>query len=164
MPFSRRKLAPIQSEKHETTWSNIAQNASTAVTVDLMEGQTPGNVTTGTECEIGSRITWFYLEFHFSAESITSTKVIHWFIAREPFGTNLSGPSSYYQTDKKFIIKRGMEMLPKDVSTVFKRIIAIRVPRHLQRIGRDDKWIFKYICSSAESINACGIAISRPES
>ncbi len=127
-----------------------------------MKGQTPLNVSAGNEDVIGSKVKWIYLEFQFSAETITSTKIIHWYVGRKPAGNALAIPSLYYDPDKRFIIKRGMEMLPKDVNHVVKRIVPVKVPPHLQRLGRDDEWVFSYVASSTETINACGFAITRP--
>ncbi len=162
MVFRRRLQAPIQSEKHEVQWSNLNQNAGTTITVDLITAVTPANVNLGTETEVGAVVKWLYLEFQFSAETITNTKIIHWSISKEPFGTNISNPNTYYAIDKRFIVKRGMEMLPKSVNTIIKRIIMIPVPKKMQRMGRDDKWTFKYVASLTETINACGFFICKP--
>ncbi len=127
-----------------------------------MKGQTPLNVSTGTEEVIGAKVKWFYLEFQFSAETITVTKVIHWFLAREPAGNTIQNPNGYYDPDKRFVIKRGMEMLPKDVNHVIKRAFFVKVPPGLQRLGRDDNWVFKYVSTSSNTMNSCGISICRP--
>ncbi len=50
-------------------------------------------------------------------------------------------------------------MLPKDVNHVVKRIIGVPIPPRFKRIGDADVITFDYIASSAETINACGIAI-----
>ncbi len=160
--MARRRYAPIQSEKKETTWSNLGQNASTPQEITILKGVVDASLNVGTEAQIGSKVPWLYLEFHFSPASTGNANVIHWFIAKKPFDTELANPNLYYQVDKRFIIKRGMEMLPVNVSTVFKRIIAVKVPRHLQRLGRDDTWVFKYIASSTETINACGFSVCKP--
>ncbi len=52
-----------------------------------------------------------------------------------------------------------MEMLPKDASTVFKRIFVVKVPRKFQRMAQNMNIEFRYIATSTEAINACGIAI-----
>ncbi len=158
-----RNAAPIQSEKHEVTWSNLAEDASTpGTTVQILKGQTPLNVSAANEEVIGAKVKWFYFEFQFSAETITTTKIIHWMLARKPAGNALQLPTSYYDADKRFIIKRGMEMLPKDVNHVIKRAFFVKVPPGLQRLGRDDEWIFQYISTSANTQNSCGFAICRP--
>ncbi len=154
--------APIQSEKHEVSWSNLAQDASSVIPIQICKGQTPLNVSVGNEDVIGVSIRWFYFEFQFSAETITNTKIIHWQFVRRPADNVVGIPSTYYTADKRFIIKRGMEMLPKDVNHVIKRVFSIKVPKHLQRLGRDDVWEFQYIATSAETINSCGFAIYRP--
>ncbi len=160
MPFrSRNFLRPIKSDKHEITWSNLAQDAGSVKNIALVVPVASADKNTNTECEIGSHVKSIYFEFHFSAETITSAKVIHWKFFAQAGGETISTPALYYQTDRSRISKRGMEMLPKDVSTVFKRIFVVKVPRHQQRITATTFYTFSYICSSAETINACGIAI-----
>ncbi len=154
--------APIQSEKHEITWSNLVQDASSTQFIQVCKGQTPLNVSAGNEAVIGVSIRWFYFEFQFSAETVTSTKIVHWQFVRRPADNSVGIPSTYYTPDKRFIIKRGMEMLPKDVNHVVKRVFSVKVPKHLQRLGRDDTWEFQYVASSNQTINACGFAIFRP--
>ncbi len=131
--------------------------------ITLAKGTQAADVTdsVGTEVQTGATIPWLYFEFHFSAENVTSTKVIHWVIAHEPFGSNTSTPSTYQTITRKHILKRGMEMLPKDVGTVFKRIFTVKIPKRYQRLGISDEFTFNYTSSSAESINACGINIFR---
>ncbi len=158
MPF-RRNLRPIKSEKHEQTWSNLAQDASSAITIPIADAKK--DPTASTEIEIGDHIKWIYFEFHFAAQTTTSPKVIHWWVSKRPFSTASGSPAVYDQVDKRMILKRGMEMLPSDLATVFKRIFVVKVPRGMQRFGDTDELEFKYICSSAETINACGIAIFR---
>ncbi len=112
-----------------------------------------------TECAIGAHIRSIYLEFHFSAEVTTSPKVIHWTIEGLLPGQSGTVPSTYYQSQRSEIFKRGMEMLPSDQSTVYKRIIVVKVPKKFQRVQESSGLVFRFICTSAETINACGIAI-----
>ncbi len=158
MPFRK---APIVSQKHENAWSNIGQNASSAIKIVIAKATEYQNLGTATpeEVAIGSRIGVIYLEFHFSAETITNTKVIHWQVVKEPFNTNPTNPILYNQDNKRFIFKRGMEMLPKDVATVFKRIVTVKLPYKSRRMGQNDQITFQYQCSLTETINACGISI-----
>ncbi len=159
MPFFRRRLAPYKTDKHEITWSNLAQNASAAIVILLATGVTASLKNASTEVLIGSKITGVYLEFHFSAQTVTNPKVIHWIIEKLGANETSTTASSYYQQGRNHILKRGMEMLPADVSTVFKRIIFVRIPRGFQRVGEGENLRFKYQSSSAETINACGFAI-----
>ncbi len=101
---------------------------------------------------------------HFSAQTVTNPKVIHWDVFKNP-GNNISGvvPSLYGQDYKKFIMKRGMEMLPADRSAVFKRVFVVKMPRRYRRMDLGDTLILHYICSSAEPINACGFALTKVE-
>ncbi len=158
-----QRSAPIQSRKHEITWVNLSQDNAVATTVVLAKGTQAGDITdaTGNEVQTGAIIPWIYFEFHFAAEDITAAKVVNWTIAKEPFGTSLGNPNLMQLTTRRFVIKRGMEMLPKDVSTVFKRIFTVKIPRRYQRLGIGDELVFKYITSSTQTINACGIAIFR---
>ncbi len=162
MPYGRRSsLHPIKTDKHEVTWTNLAQDASSATFIGLTRGVTAADKNLSTECMVGSHVKSIFLEFHFSANVVTNPKVIHWIIIARP--ANLSPaaitPSLYYQIGRKYIIKRGMEMLPKDLGTVYKRIIVVKIPRVYQRVGLDDALNFVYIATSTEAINACGIAI-----
>ncbi len=161
MPYSRRALAlrPVNSIKHEITWSDLAIDASAIIVKDIAIGVEPPDKNLATEVAIGSTVRSIYFEFHFSAQTTTNPKVIHWTIGKEPFGTNLGSPSSYNTIDRRFIFKRGMEMLPADKSTVFKRIFVVRIPPRFRRIGDNDKLFLRYISTSAETINACGFAI-----
>ncbi len=153
--------APIKSDKHEVTWSNLAQDASTTQGIQLSFAVPSANKDASTEVEVGSHIKAFFLEFHFSANVITNPKVIHWIVIRKPGNLVLLSetPSLYYQRGRKFIIKRGMEMLPKDAGTVYKRLFVVRIPKVYQRQGDGDAFELRYVSTSAEAINACGICI-----
>ncbi len=113
------------------------------------------------EVETGSHIKSIYFEFHFSAEVITSPKVLHWAVHVRPQNLSAAGntPALYYQNGRNLILKRGMEMLPKSNTTLFKRVFVVRIPRKYQRIAEGDTFNFSYTCSSTETINACGFAI-----
>ncbi len=162
MPYGRQRgmgLRPIKSDKHESTWSNLSQNASSVVNINLITAVNPADKNTGIEVEIGSAVKGIYLEFQFSAEAITSTKIIHWKVAMSREGQTFSTPATYYQADRSQILKRGMEMLPKSVNTIIKRIIYVPIPRSFQRMKDNNQFFFSYIASSSETINSCGIFI-----
>ncbi len=161
MPFFRRsRLRPITTEKHEVTWSNLAQDAGTAtIVINLATGVASADVNNSTEVEIGNHVNWIYFEFHFSAEVITTTKVIHWQIIANPHGDTTHTGNSYNTEAKNQVLKRGMEMLPKDAGTVFKRIVVVRIPRGIARMAAGNKLDFIYQCSSTATINACGFAV-----
>ncbi len=154
----------IQSDKHEITWSNLAQNASVTQGIELTKAVQPSAKNTATEVAIGSKIFGIYLEFHFSAEEIGVAKVIHWKVEVIPPNTTVSVANSYYQTDRAYVIQRGMEMLPKSVSTVYKRIVFVRIPRIYQRQKEGQIISFRYQSTSTETINACGIGIYKEKS
>ncbi len=159
MVFRRRGGAPLKTDKHEITWSNLAQNASAVQAIQLARGTVAADKNLGNEVLIGSKITRIYLEFHFSAETTTNPKVIHWKVEKLDANQTTTTPSTYYQLGRNHILQRGMEMLPSDQSTVFKRIVSVKIPRGFQRMGQDESIHFRYISTSAETINACGIAI-----
>ncbi len=160
MPFhSRNFLRPVKSDKHELTWSNLAQDASSVQVIVLAKGTDSADKNASTEVEVGAAIRSIYFEFHFSANVITNPKVIHWFVVGKRTGETIGTPSTYYTDERSSIFKRGMEMLVKDTSTVFKRIFVVKVPKKFQRIAKNMNIEFRYIATSAEAINACGIAI-----
>ncbi len=154
----------IQSDKHEVTWSNLSQNAATTQGVTLSTAVQPSAKNLSTEVGIGSRIFGIYLEFHFSPQDTGVAKVIHWKVEVIPPNTTVSVANSYYQTDRAYIIQRGMEMLPNSVGTVYKRIVFVRIPKIYQRQKDGQVISFRYQCTSSELINACGIAIFKEKS
>ncbi len=158
MPF-RRSLRPIKSDKHENTWSNLGQNASTVQTVTIAQGTVSADKNSATEVEIGSRVNSIYFEFHFSPAQTGNANVVHWEILIYPSGLTPPAPNVYYQTNRSMIIKRGMEMLPVNVATVFKRIFVVKIPNSKRRMTDGSIIQFRYIASSTQTINACGIAI-----
>ncbi len=153
------KLRPVKSEKEEITWSDLAINASTVQRKAIVTAV--DSPTTAGQVEIGDTVSSVYFEFHFSAQVVTNPKVIHWTIQKVPAGIAAmkQTPSTYDEKVKRFIFKRGMEMLPASQSTVFKRIFVVRIPPRFKRFGDGDLLEFSYISTSTETINACGIAI-----
>ncbi len=159
MPFRRNRGPPPNIEKHEVVFTDLAIDASTEQSITIAQGVDASSKNTDREVLIGSRITRLYMELNVAAQTITNPKVLHWMIFKSPFGTTLPAPSLYNQTSKRFIIQRGMEMLPKDVGTVFKRILSIKIPKRYQRMGDNDFLVFKYIATLAETINICGFFV-----
>ncbi len=162
MPYSRFRPV-VKTDKHEIAWSNLAQDAGAVQSITLSLAVSSADKDTSTEVEIGSRIKSIYFEFHFSANVVTNPKVIHWIIIGVKPGETIQSPALYYQTSRATIFKRGMEMLPKDLSTVFKRIFVARVPKKFLRQTDNFQLQFRYICTSTEAINACGFAIYKEE-
>ncbi len=161
MPFHRGPRPVIKSDKHEITWSNLAQDASSVKSVVLAVGVKSPDQNLASEVEIGSRINSIYFEMNIAAQVITNPKVFHWEILLRPAGLDPAAgtPSLYYQIGRNLVIKRGMEMLPSDVGTVFKRIFVVRIPKKGIRVGEGDVITVRYIVSSSETINFCGFAI-----
>ncbi len=149
----------IVSNKHEVTFTHLAQDSSTKQTVPLTIAVDAADKNNSTEVSIGSRITWIFCEFNISAEAVTVVKTVHWAIRYIPSGQVSSGPNQLFGTDRAFVIKRGMEMLPKDVSTVYKRVFTVKVPRKYQRQTDNGSFVFEYVASSTNTMNACGIFI-----
>ncbi len=167
MPMSRRslRLRPVKSEKHELTWSNLGENASTVKSVVLITG-TAGEPSLATDVETGSRVNSIYLEFNLNGVDNSGTvQVFHWMVYKSPAGSfGVVDPAIYDTASKRFILKRGMEMLPEiplgsggTVQT--KRVFVVKLPPRIRRIGESDNLILSYKSTSASGINFCGIGI-----
>ncbi len=170
MPGYRKgnSLRPINSQKHENTFSFLGQNASASQTVNLIVGTERGTIATATpeEVQIGAKVSSIYFEFNLNGvDNSTVAQIIHWMIIKNP-NSQISGidPALYNKDFKSKILKRGMEMLPQNpigsggvVQT--KRIFVVRIPRGLSRFGQNDKLQFVYKSTSASAINICGIHI-----
>ncbi len=170
MPGYRRlsALRPINSQKHENTWSFLIHNASTVQTIVMIKGVERGGIATATpeEVQIGAKVSSIYIEFNLNGvDNSGSAQIFHWQIMKNPNNQIASpDPSLYNTTFKSKIIKRGMEMLPEipigsggTVQT--KRIFVVKIPRGMQRFGDNDRLEFIYKSTSASSINFCGITI-----
>ncbi len=160
LPYRRAfSIRPVKSEKTETTFSHLQQDSSGVQNVVLSTAiQNPNSAN---EVDIGATIKWIFFEVNLGAETITNPKIVHWIIWKNPQGALTQTPSSPDPTTKRWIVKRGMEMLPKNVSTVTKRIGSVRVPKWMQRMAEGDIWTFSYIVTSAKTVNVCGIFIYR---
>ncbi len=168
MPYRRAmSLRPVKTEKHEGTWSNLAQNASTTQAVDLITTASAEPVL-ATDVETGSKVKSVYIEFNLNGVDNSGTaQVFHWLIAKNPnnqFTITVFDPLLYDQAIKSKILKRGMEMLPEiplgSGGTVqVKRIFVIKIPRFMNRFAENDKLTLYYRSSSASGVNFCGISI-----
>ncbi len=160
MPRFRKDLHPINQEKHEITWSNIGQDAGTAtIEIPLVDTVALADTNSATEVPRGAHVKWIYFEFHFSAAQTGNVNVIHWKIVKNPNNSQAVTGNSYNLAEKSWVMKRGMEMLPVNVTTVFKRVFVVKVPKKMQRMAVDDEINFLYQASSTQTINACGFAI-----
>ncbi len=159
MPFFRRSQGITKRDKHEVVWSNLIQNAVTKQQIILASTVDVGAKDGPTECAVGSHVKFIYLEFNLSAEDVSVPKTLQWSVQVLPPGQVSTSPALYYQDQRSYIIQRGMEMLPKDVGTVFKRIVAIRIPKAYQRRKQGDFIVFNYIASDASTVNVCGFAV-----
>ncbi len=153
-------VAPLKTDKHEVTWSQLAADMGTAkVDVTFANAVAAEDKGSTTECMVGSHVDSIYVEMNIAAEAITNPKVLHWSIQCRPNGFASSDPILYYQVARSQIIKRGMEMLPKNVATVYKRMFVVRIPKKARRMSMSDIISITFKCSSTEAINVCGIAI-----
>ncbi len=167
MPYSRKamSLRPVKSEKHEDTWSNLGENASSVKSIELIDTAS-GEPATANEVEVGSKVRSIYIEFNLNGVDNSGTvQVFHWQIYKNPSGAfSILDPASYDTAFKKHILKRGMEMLPEiplgsggTVQT--KRVFVVRIPPRMNRFGEADKLVLSYKSTSSSGINFCGIAI-----
>ncbi len=154
-------LRPVNSEKHENTWSLIGSDLSGSTSIRLAIGTVSADKNAADEVEVGSHIKSVYFEFNVSAKVITNEKVFHWTVHLRPQNLTAAGvtPTLYYQSGRNLILKRGMEMLPKDAGTVYKRIFVVRIPPKWQRFGEGDVLTISFQATSAETMNFCGFTI-----
>jgi len=130
-----------------------------AVTNTIAVGTDSADVNTATEVHIGSRVNSVYVEFNVAAQTTTNPKVFHWkVIAIPPVSATMSAPTSYFAIDRSFILKRGMEMLPSDVATVFKRMFVVKLGKYRRMLDGGTIALVGQ-CSSTETINWCGFTI-----
>jgi len=158
-------LRPVKTEKHETTWSNLGENASTVKSVVLIK-TTAGEPAVGNDVETGSQVKSIYVETNLNGVDNSGTvQVFHWMIYKNPTTSfAVLDPTTYDSSFKRFILKRGMEMLPEiplgsggTVQT--KRIFVVKIPKVYHRFGELDQLVLSYKSTSASGINFCGIAI-----
>ncbi len=161
MPFRNRNyLRPIITEKHEVTWSLLAADHGTAdIPVQLVKGVPAADTDNSIEVTAGHHVRSIYIEMNIAAQTITNPKVYHWKVEVFKKGQTNTSPNTYFQDDKSSIIKRGMEMLPSDVGTVFKRVFVVKIPKRSQRIGLGDSIFIFFRASSTETVNNCGFSI-----
>ncbi len=159
MPYSRRRVAGLKSNKHEISFSNLGENASTTKTVQLIKGVKSADADAAPEVEIGHKVNAIYFETNLSAEAITTTRIMHWTIEINYIGMTVGLPSTYYQDNRAFIIKRGMEMIPKDVGTIIKRVFLVVIPPKYRRVTNNMVINLRYVSTDADTQNFCGFAI-----
>ncbi len=164
MPSYRAlSLRPVKTLKHEITWSLLGLDASTNQTIDLVEGtESPVGAT---QISIGGIVKGIYIEFNLNGvDNSGVVQVFHWQVIKVPAGLTVAVANAYQSDQKKFIMKRGMEMLPEiplgsggTVQT--KRIFFVKLPPRYRRFDDGDKLQLKFISTSASGINFCGIGI-----
>ncbi len=159
MPFRRGYRNVGKSDKHEVTWSNLAENASAQKAITLSTCVNVGDKDASTEVAVGSHIKSIYIETNLSAQVTAEPKTMQWLIQVIMPGMTAQNSNLYYQDVRSYVIKRGMEMLPDAVATVFKRIFVVRIPRIYQRQKKGQVIQLRYISSSVDQQNYCGFAI-----
>ncbi len=158
MPF-RRFQAPVKRDKHEITWSLLAEAGGIQREVTLASVVQVGDKNVSTEVAVGSHVYGIYIEFNVNAEQTGTTNILHWQVMVDKTGQSLTASNTYYQADRSQVLKRGMEMIPKSIATVTKRIFVVGVPKIYQRMKQGDTIKFRYETSAADQINICGFAI-----
>ncbi len=159
MAFRRYPRAINKSDKHEITWSLLSTNMSTNQAIVLSSTVDVGAKSASTEVAVGSHVKWIYIEFNLSNQDATTATVFHWIVHYIAPGQTSTVPNLYYQDQRSQIIKRGMEMVPANNSTVFKRIILVPIPKKMQRMVQTGAIRIDGIASSTNLLNWCGIAI-----
>ncbi len=165
MPSFRRALAirPVTSLKHEITWTNLVQDASAGILIEIIEAiESPA---TPDQVDIGSIVKSVYFEFNLNGvDNSGASQVFHWMIMKIPAGLAISSAANYMTDQKKFVLKRGMEMLPaiplgSGGTVQTKRIFVVKIPPRLRRFDDGDTLKLVYIATSASAINFCGFSI-----
>ncbi len=153
------RLRPVKSEKEEITWSNLSVDLGAGIAIEIVKAV--DSPTTAGQIEIGDTVKSVFIEMNFSAETITNTKIIHWYVMKVPAGITPGSAAVYDVNTKRHVLKRGMEMTPKSVNTIIKRIFVVKIPRGLSRFGDGDVLRLQVNASLTETMNFCGIAIYR---
>ncbi len=160
-------LRPVNSEKHEVSWTFLAQNASAVQQIVLIDALA-GEPVAADDVQTGAVVPWMYVEFNLNGvDNSGASQVVHWLIMKDPQNSlaAIVDPATYDQNYKKWILKRGMEMLPEvpldsggTVQT--KRIFTIRFPKKtFQRMAEGDRIKLFYKSTSASGINFCGFVV-----
>ncbi len=162
MPLYRRfqrQMNPVKKDKHEVVFTALAEAGATIREITLTNVVPIGDKNLSQEVGVGSHVYGIYCEFQVNAEQTGTTNILHWQFMIDKTGQSLTGPSSYYQKDRSQVIKRGMEMIPKSIGTITKRIIFVSIPKIYQRMKDGDTIKFRYITTAADQINICGFFI-----
>ncbi len=165
MSFRRKfALRPVHSEKHEIAWTFLAQNASGIQTVDLIHAKDGG--TDADHVDVGATVKGLYIEFNLNGvDNSGASQVFHWYVWKNVGSlSTVISPATYNNVLKRFILKRGMEMLPEvpldsggTVQT--KRIFYVALPPRIRRMADEDKIQLIYVATSASGINFCGFTV-----
>ncbi len=156
MPFRRSlQLRPVKTEKTEITWSDLSADYGTANVNKTIA--TPGT----NNMEVGDTVRWVYFELNIAAEEITTANVVHWSVIKLRTGQSVPAGTTYDNAIKSQVLKRGMEMLPKDVATVYKRVFVVRLPRSIRRFRDGDSLVLSFRATLTLDVNSCGFAIFR---
>ncbi len=129
--------------------------------------QAVANPSLAVDVDVGSTIKGFYVEFNLNGvDNSGAVQVFHWAIMKAPAGDPSFDvdPSTYNTTKKRFIFKRGMEMLPQiplgsggTVQT--KRVFFVALPPRFRRMGDADQVKLLYKSTSSSGVNFCAIVL-----
>ncbi len=149
----------IKRDKHEITWSALSEDASSVKAITISTCVAVADKDASTETSVGSHVKSVYFETNLSAETTTAAKIMHWTLEIIIPGGTGTTPSTYYQNQRSQIIKRGMDMLVRDQSTLIKRMFVVRIPKIYQRQKMGQVLQLRYVSTSANTQNFCGMAI-----
>ncbi len=154
--------AIVNRQKHEVTGTFLNTDMTLVNGVTLYTGTASADLNAGNEVGIGSKVFSVYIEFNVSAAETSTPNVFHWQLIYLPAPASATPPipSLYNQNIKSHILKRGMEMIPVNVSTVIKRIFVVRIPKKYQRTETGAILSFRQIASpGTDNVNFCFFAI-----
>ncbi len=135
---------------------------TTVNAASIFTGTASADLNAGNEVGIGSKVFSVYFEFNLNAAATSATNVFHWQVLYIPAPASATPPvpSLYNQSIKSHILKRGMEMIPVNVSTVIKRIFVVRIPKKYQRTETGAILSFRQIAApGTDNVNFCFFAI-----
>ncbi len=153
-----------KTDKHEVTFTRlVADESSPGANINILTAVQVADKDASTEVSVGSHVKWVFVELNFSAEGTAVTKTVQWTIRMVMPGQTASLPTQFYAIDRSYVLKRGMEMLVKDTSTLIKRVFVVKIPRIYQRMKEGQVLELEYISSSTNTQNTCGVFIYREQ-
>ncbi len=156
-----RSLRPINRTKHVVDFQT-AVPVNTKISQVLAVAVDATGLTDVDGCLVGSTISSIFIssEAVASESSTTATPNLYWMIYKNP-GNNLTFPNANAvgsDDNKRFVIHQEMVMINAvdggSPRNVFKGVV--KVPKHLQRMGPEDRIIIQlFVPSTGVAVNAC---------